>query len=160
MLKLMKFTFACLMVGAVALVGTALLQSPTGRGHGPAASGDALLQTASAEVDSAIRRASIQLEPNMRSFSIRTRAFARSNALEARMEFESMANGMGASFSTNPLRGGSTPYWMKTGVQGAEQATGQKAVTMASSMPMVQAVKSNISRLADAHPTLSSSSSF
>jgi len=48
---------------------------------------------------------------------------------------------------------------MKTGVQGATQASGEKAMAMAKGMPMVQAVRSNIDRLADAHPALSASSS-
>jgi hypothetical protein len=49
---------------------------------------------------------------------------------------------------------------MKTGVPGATQASGQKAMAMANGMPMVQAVKSSVNRLVDAHPALSASSSF
>jgi hypothetical protein len=155
MRTLLKLTFGLFAIGSLALLGSALLQTSAGGAHGRPSGGDAMIQSASAQVDSILRQASIQLGPGMRSFSIRARAFARSNALEARMQFA----GMASYFSMNGWRHGSTPYWMKTGVQGATQASGEKAMAMAKGMPMVQAVRSNIDRLADAHPALSASSS-
>ena len=156
MRTLLRFTFGLLVIGAVALVGSALFEAPAGRAHGPASRGDLLLGSASARIDSAIRQASCELGPALRSISIRSQSFARSNALEARMEFESLAS----SLSMGGWLHGSMPYWMKNGVQGTTEASGQKAMAMANGMPMVQAVKSNINRLADGHPALSAASSF
>jgi hypothetical protein len=140
MRTLLRFTFGLFVIGALALLGSALFEVPAGRAHGPASGGDLLLESASAQIDSAIRQASCQLGPTLRSISIRTQSFARSNALEARMEFESLAS----SLSMGGRLHGSMPYWMKSGVQGRTQATSQKAMAMANGMPIVQAVKSSI----------------
>jgi hypothetical protein len=156
MRTLLRFAFGFLVIGAVALVGSALFEAPAGRAYGSASGGDLLLKFASARIDSAISQASFELGPALGSISIRSRSFARSNALEARMEFRSLAS----SLSTGGRLHGHMPYWMKSGVQGTTEASGQKAMAMANGMPMVQAVKSNIRRLADAHPTLSAASSF
>jgi hypothetical protein len=156
MRTLLRFAFGLSVIGALALVGSALFEAPAGRAHGPASGGDLLLRSASAQIDSAIPQASCEFSPALRSISIRSQSFARSNALEARVEFESLAS----SLSTGGWLHGSMSYWMKSGVQGTTQASGQKAMAVASGMPMVQAVKSSINRLADAHPTLSAASSF
>jgi hypothetical protein len=156
MRTLMKFTFGLFVIGALALLGSALIQAPAGRAHSPALVGDTLLESASAQIDSAIRQASVQLGPAFGSISIRSRVFARSNALKARMEFETMAS----SVLMSGWLHGRMPYWIKSEVQGTTQATGQKTMAMVNGMPMVQAVKSHIDRLADAHPILSAASGF
>jgi hypothetical protein len=156
MRTLIKFTFGGFVIGALALLGTALFQAPAGRAHSPALVGDALLESAFAQIDAAIRQASVQLGPTFRSIPIRSRAFARSNALEARMEFETMAS----SLLTSEWLRGRMPYWIKSEVQGTTQATGQKPMAIVNGMPMVQAVKSNIHRLADAHPIPGAASDF
>ena len=140
MRTLLRFTFGLFVIGALALVGSVLFEAPAGRAHGPASGGDLLLESASAQIDSAIRQASCQLGPTLSSISIRSQSFARSNALEARMEFESLAS----SLSMGGRLHGSMPYWMKSGVQGTTQATSQKAMAMANGMPIVQSVKFSI----------------
>jgi hypothetical protein len=102
MRTLLRFTFGLFVIGALALLGSALFEVPAGRAHGPASGSDLLLESASAQIDSAIRQASCQLGPTLRSISIRSQSFARSNALEARMEFESLAS------CPSPWVGGST----------------------------------------------------
>jgi hypothetical protein len=156
MRTLLRFAFGSFVIGALALVGSALFAAPAGDAHGPASGGELLLQSASARIDSALGQASYELGPALRSISIRSQSFLRRNALEARMEFESLAS----SLSMGGWHQGSMPYWMKSGVQGAAQASGQKAMEMANGIPAARAVKSNIRRMADVHPTLSAASNF
>jgi hypothetical protein len=156
MRNLIKFAFGVFVIGALALVGSALFQAPADRAHSPALVGDALLESAWAQIDSAIRQASVQLGPAFHSIPVRSQAFVRSNALEARMELETMAS----SLLMSEWLHGRMPYWIKWEVQGTTQAAGQKALAVVNGMPMVQAVKSNIHRLADAHPIPGAASDF
>jgi hypothetical protein len=118
MRTLIKFTFGWFVIGALAMLGSALFQAPAGRAHSPALVGDALLGSAFARIDAAIRQASVQLGPAFRSIPIRSRAFARSNALEARMEFDTMAS----SLLTSEWLRGRMLYWIKSEVQGTTLA--------------------------------------
>jgi hypothetical protein len=156
MRNLIKFTFGVFVIGALALVGSALFQAPADRAHSPALIGDALLESAAARIEAAIRQASVQLGPAFHSIPVRSQAFVRSNALEARMELETMAS----SLLMSEWLHGRMPYWVKWEVQGTTQATGQKALAIVNGMPMVQTVKSNFHRLADAHPIPGTASDF
>ena len=155
MRTLVKFFFGLFVIGALTLLGSALFQTPSGV-HSPALVGDALLESAAAQIDAAIRQASVQLGPALGSIPIRGREFVRSNALEARMEFETMAS----TVLVSEWLHGRMPYWIKWEVQGTTQVTGQKAMAIVNGMPMVQTVKSNIHRLADAHPIPNGASDF
>jgi hypothetical protein len=156
MRNLIKFTFGVFVIGALALVGSALFQAPADRAHSPALIGDALLESAAAQIEAAIRQASVQLGPAFHSIPVRSQAFVRSNALEARMELETMAS----SLLMSEWLHGRMPYWVKWEVQGTTQATGQKALAIVNGIPMVQTVKSNIHRLGDAHPIPGTASDF
>src|ERR1700722_5035902 len=108
MRTLVKFFFGLFVIGALTLLGSALFQTPSGV-HSPALVGDALLESAAAQIDAAIRQASVQLGPALGSIPIRGREFVRSNALEARMEFETMAS----TVLVSEWLHGRMPYWIK-----------------------------------------------
>jgi hypothetical protein len=142
----------------------ALLQPPStgGQSHAqrsPSSAGDALLQNANAQADAIYRQASIQFGPQLRSFYASSRAFVRSNAITARLQLQGIGNTLSTDLSIDAWRHGSTPYWIQTGVQGAAQASGGKTLALAGSMPVVKAVRSNLDRLANAHPSLSAAAS-
>jgi len=81
------------------------------------------------------------------------------NASAARLQLQGMGNGLSASLSIDALRHGSTPYWMRNGVAGVEQASSEKTLAAAKAMPLTKVVQSNLERLADAHPSLSAAAS-
>ncbi|HEY1901231.1 MAG TPA: hypothetical protein VGG56_02295 [Terracidiphilus sp.] len=164
MLTLTKFICGCFGIGALAILGTSLVQAPGNSSqsvaHGSSLStGDALMQTASAQVDSIARQASAELGPRLRSLSANGGVFVRSNATSARLQLEGMANGLSFYLSADAWRHGETPYWIRTGVRGAVQTSGEKTIAMARNMTIVRACKSNMEHLADLGPSLSGAGS-
>ena len=156
MLTLTKFICGCFGIGALALLGMALLETPGRHAQGSvASSGDAIVQSAAAEVDSIYREASLEVGPRLRYFAISSGAFVRGNLITARYQFEGMRNTLAANLSIDALRSSPEPSWMQNGVQGARQASTQKTLAMARAMPQVTALKADLQRLADAHPALS-----
>jgi hypothetical protein len=119
-----------------------------------ASSGDAIIQSAAAEAGTIYRDASLAAGPRLHYFAISTGAFVRGNLLTAKLQFEGMRNTVAADLSIGALRSTSEPSWMQNGVQGARQASTQKTLAMAKAMPQVTVVKSELQRLADAHPSL------
>lgn len=168
MISLTKLVFGFAGVGAAAFLGASLLQLPTpgsqsgalGASSDPAAT---LLQGASAQTDSMLRRAATEIPANLQSFSTSAGAIVRGNATTARLQLEGMAMQLGAmknSLAPNSLRNWlpSGPNWIQNGVQVATQASSDKTRNLAQKMPVVNAVKSDLSRFADAHPMLSPAS--
>jgi hypothetical protein len=119
--------------------------------------GDAFIQTAAAQVDSLCNSAANQIGPSLRQFATVSGAFVRRNAISARLQFEGMRNAVSAHLSIDAWRPTSAPTWIQKGVQGASQATRTQTLAVAQSMPVVNAVKSNLDRLTDAHPSLAAS---
>jgi len=164
MLTLTKFICGCFGIGALAILGTSLVQTPGNGGpalaHGSSLStGDALMQTASTQVDSIARQVSAQLGPVLRSFSANGGAFVRSNAITARLQFEGMANSLPSYLSIDAWRHGDAPYWVRSGVQGAVQASGEKTIAMAKDMTVVKVCRSSMEHLAGLGPSLSGAAS-
>jgi hypothetical protein len=119
-----------------------------------AGSGNGIVQSASAEVDSIYRQASLEVGPRLRYFAISTGAFVHGNLITAKYQFEGMRNSVVAYLSIDAWRSSPEPGWMQNGVQGARQASTQKTLAMAKAMPQVTAVNADLQRLADAHPSL------
>jgi hypothetical protein len=157
MLTLTKFILGCFAFGVVGILGLSLLETP-----GPHAkssvtgSGNAIVQSANAEVDSICREASLEVGPRLRYFAISTGAFVHGNLITAKYQFEDMRNTVAAYLSIDTWRSTPAPSWMQNGVQGARQATAEKTRAMAKAMPQAVAVKASLQRLADAHPTFAS----
>jgi hypothetical protein len=159
MLILKKFACGCFGLGALTSLGMVLLQMPSMDSHSRAQTsssiaGNALIQLASAEVDSIYREASDEIAPNLKSFAASSNAFVRSNATTARLQFEGMANSFPSVFAINDWLPRSAPDWTKSGVPGVIQAAGGKAITVSNKIPVVQSLKSSIGRMADMHPSL------
>lgn len=160
MLILAKFICGCFSIGALALLGMALLQPPS-TGNQPDAQGapssaaDALLENAAVQAGSIYRQASIQFGPQLQSFYADSSAFVRSNATTGRLQLEGLGNSLAFNLSIDAWRQISTPYWIQTGFQGAVQASGEQTLSLARSMPVVVAVRSDLDRFANAHPSLS-----
>jgi hypothetical protein len=74
--------------------------------------------------------------------------------ITGRLQFEGMKNTVCAYLSINAWRSSPEPSWMQNGVQGARQASAEKTRAIAMAMPQATAVKADLQRLADAHPTL------
>jgi hypothetical protein len=164
MLTLTKFICGCLGVAAVALLGMSLLQ-PSSLGArsnaqvSSSSTSDALLQSAVAQADSIYRQAAVEAGPQLRSFYITGSAFVRANASSASLQLQGMGNGLSSSLSIDALRHGNAPYWMRNGIAGVEQASGEKTLAAAKAMPISKVFQSNLERLADAHPSLSAAAS-
>jgi len=155
MLTLTKFICGCFGIGALALLGMALLDAPGPHAQGSVAnSGDAIVQSAAAEVDSIYRQASLEVAPRLRYFAVTSGAAIRSNVITGRLQFEGMKNTVCAYLSINTWRSTPDPSWMQNAVQGARQASTQRTLAMAKVMPQVTAVNADLQRLADVHPTL------
>jgi hypothetical protein len=151
-------------MGVLALLGMSFVQ-PTATGGqsrmqgSPSSVSDTLLQTANVVADSISRQASNQFGPQLRSYSAVSGKFVTTNATTARLQLAGMKNGLSSYLSADTWRHGTTPYWIQTGVQGAAQASGEKTLSLAKSMPVVRAVRSDLDRLANAHPSLSAAAS-
>ena len=160
MLTLAKFICGCFSIGALALLGMALLQPPpTGNQPdvqgAPSNAADALLENAAVQADSIYRQASIQIGPQLRSFYAESSVFVRNNATTGRLQLVGMGNSLSYNLSIDAWRQISTPYWIQTGFQGAVQASGETTLSLARSMPIVKSVRYDLDRLANAHPSLS-----
>jgi hypothetical protein len=156
-----KFAYGCLGLGALTFVCMALLQITTAdnQSHAQSSSsiaGNALIQIASAQVDSIYREASTDVAPKFKSFAAISGAFVRSNAIIARLQFEGMTNGLPGLFAVNSWLPRGAPSWTKGGIEGAVQASRGQANSLSGKIPSVKAAKSNIERLANIHPSLSS----
>ena len=155
MLTLTKFVCGCFGIGALALLGMALIEAPGPHAQGSvASSGDAIIQSAAAEVGSIYRDASLEVGPRLRYFAISSGAFVRGNLITAKYQFEGMRNTVAAHLSIDAWRSSPEPSWIQNGVQGARQASTQKTLALAKAMPQATAIKADLRRLADAHPTL------
>jgi hypothetical protein len=155
MLTLTKFICGCFGIGAMALLGMALIQAPGTHAQGSVAnSGDAIVQSAAAEAGAIYRDASLEVSPRLRYFAVSTGVFVRANLITAKYQFEGMRNTVAARLSIDAGRSSPEPSWIQNGVQGARQASTQKTLAMAKAMPQVTAVKADLQRLADAHPSL------
>jgi hypothetical protein len=156
-----KFICRCFSIGALALLGMALLRPPS-TGNRPNAQGapssaaDALLENAAVQADSIYRQASIQFGPQLQSFYADSSVFVRSNATTGRLQLEGIGDSLSYNLSIDAWRQIRTPYWIQTGFQGAVQATGEQTLSLARSMPIVIAVRSDLDRFANAHPSFSS----
>jgi hypothetical protein len=164
MLSLAKFVCGCFGIGALALLGMALLQTPStsdpSHAQGaPSSAADALLENAAVQADSIYRQASIQIGPQLRSFYAESSVFVRNNATTGRLQLVGMGNSLSYNLSADAWRQISTPYWIHNGFQGAVQASGEQTLSLARSMPIVVAVRSDLDRFANAHPSLSSTAS-
>jgi hypothetical protein len=113
-----------------------------------------MVQSAAAEAGAIYRDASVEVSPRLRYFAVTTGAAIRSNVITGRLQFEGMKNTVCAYLSINTWRSSPEPSWIQNGVQGARQASTQKTLAMAKAMPQVTAVKADLQRLADAHPSL------
>jgi hypothetical protein len=155
MLTLTKFICGCFGIGAVALLGMALLNTPGPHAQGSVAnSGNAIVQSAAAELGSIYRQVSMEVGPRVRYMAVSSGAFMRGNLITAKYQFEGMRNTLAATLSIDALRSRPEPSWMQNGVQGARQVSAQKTLAMANAMPQVTAVKADLQHLADAHPAL------
>jgi len=155
MLTLTKFICGCFGIGALALLGMSLVETPGAHVQGSAAgSGNGIVQSASAEVDAIYRQASLEVGPRLRYFAVTTGVAIRINVITGRLQFEGMKNTVCAYLSINAWRSSPEPSWMQNGVQGARQASAEKTRAIAMAMPQATAVKADLQRLADAHPTL------
>jgi len=155
MLTLTKVICGCFGIGALALLGMALVETPGPHAHGSVAnSGDAMVQSAATEVDSIYRQVSLEAGPRLQYIAVSSGAFVRSNLITAKFQFQGMRNTVAAHLSIGALRSSPEPSWMQNGVQGARQASTEKTIAMAGTMPQVTAVKADLQRLADAHPSL------
>jgi hypothetical protein len=158
MLTLTKFVCGCFGIGAAALLGVALIEAPGPHAQGSVAnSGDAVIQSAAAEAGTIYRQVSMEVGPKVHYFAISSGAFVRGNLLTARLQFEGMRNTIAADLSIDAWRTAPAPGWMQNGVQGARQASTQRTLAMAGSMPQVTVVRSELQRFADAHPSLAGS---
>ena len=161
MFTLAKFICGCFSIGVLALLGTVLLQPPStvdqpdAQGAPPSAA-DALLENAAVQADSIYRQASIQFGPQLQSFYADSSAFVRSNASTGRLQLVGIGNSLSYNLSIDAWRQIRTPYWIQTGFQGAVQVSGEQTLSLARSMPIVVAVRSDLDRFATAHPSLSS----
>jgi len=155
MLTLTKFICGCFGIGALALLGMALLETTGTHAQGSVAnSGDAIVQSATAEFATIYRQASMEVGPRLSYMAVSSGAFMRGNLITAKYQFEGMRNTLAASLSIDALRSSPEPSWMQNGVQGVRQASTQKTLALAKAMPQVTAVKADLQRLADAHPAL------
>jgi hypothetical protein len=155
MLTLTKFICGCFGIGALALLGMSLVETPGAHVQGSVAGpGNGIVQSASAEVDSIYRQASLEVGPRLRYFAVSTGAFLRANLTTAKYQFEGMRSTVAAHLSIDAWRSTPEPSWMQNGVQGARQASVEKTRAMARAMPQVTAVNADLQRLAEAHPTL------
>ena len=155
MLTLTKFICGCFGIGAVALLGMALVGAPGTHAQGSAAaSGDAIVQSATAEVASIYREVSLEAGPRLHYFAVSAGAAMRGNVTTGRLQFESMTNTVCAYLSIDNWKSTPEPSWMQNGVQGARQGTAEKTRALATAMPQGTAVKAELQRLADAHPAL------
>jgi hypothetical protein len=161
MLKLTKFICACFGITAVALLGMSLMQPSSlgGLAHAKVSpnTSDALIQSAVAQANSIYRQAAVQAGPQFQSFYISSSSFVSANASAARLQLAGMGNGLSAYFSSGAWRHGEAPYWMRNGVAGVEQVSSEKTMAAAKAMPVSRIVQSNLERLANAHPSLSTS---
>jgi hypothetical protein len=154
MLTLTKFICGCFGIGALALLGMALLETGPHAQGSVASSGDAIVQSIAAEAGSIYQQASMEVGPRLRAFAASSGAFVRSNLITARLQFEGMRNAVVAHMSIDAWRPTNEPVWMQNGVQGARQASTQETLALSKAMPQVKAVKADLQRLADAHPSL------
>jgi hypothetical protein len=155
MLTLTKFICGCFGIGAAALLGMSLVDAPGTHVQGSVAgSGNVIVQSASAEVDSIYREASLEVAPRLRYFAVSTGAFVHGNLITAKYQFEGMRNTVAARLNIDAWRSSPEPSWMQNGVQGARQASKEKTLAMAKAMPQVTAVDADLQRLAGAHPSL------
>ncbi len=164
MLRLTKFICGCFAMGVLTLLGMSLIQPSAIGGQSrvqssPASISDNFVRGANVVADSIYRQASNQFGPQIRSYSSVGGTFVSTNATTARLQLVGMKSGLSSYFSADTWRHGSTPYWIQTGVQGAAQASSEKTLSLAKSMPVVRAVRSDLDRLANAHPSLSAAAS-
>jgi hypothetical protein len=154
-----KFVFGCLGFGVASFLGTSLLQVPAighaSLGQGSSSTAGNALQTAIDQAGSVYREASADVAPKLRSFADAGSTFVSSNATTARLQFEGMQSSVAAHLSIDAWVPDDAPYWVRGGVQVAAQATGSQAIVLAGKNPVVRALKSNLERLAGAHPSIS-----
>jgi hypothetical protein len=164
MLRLTKFICGCFGMGVLVLLGMSLIQ-PSVNGSqsrvqgSPSSVSDSVVQSANVVADSIFRQTSNVLGPQVRSYSAVSSKFVSTNATAASLQLSGMKSGLSSYFSVDTWRHGSTPYWIQTGVQGAAQTSSAKTLALAKSMPVVRAVRSDLDRLANAHPSLSAAAS-
>ncbi len=96
----------------------------------------------------------MEVGPRLRYFATSSGAFMHANLITARLQFEGMKNTVVADLSIDAWRSNLDPSWIHGGVQGVRQASTQKTLAMAQSMPQVTVVKTQLQRLGDAHPSL------
>jgi len=160
MLSLTKFIFGCFGGAAAMLLAMSLLNPPSqdaNAGISPSVTSDLFLQNAVAQADSIYRQAAVETGPQLRSFYITGSAFARANVTTARLQLQGMGNGLAYYISIDELRQGNAPNWIRNGLQGVEQASGEKTLEAAKAMPISRVVQSNLERLTNARPALNAS---
>lgn len=146
-------------IGALTLVGSALLQMP-GLGHGSRAqvalggAGGEISQVASNQVGSVYHEVAAEISPRVQSFPDAASAFMRSNATTARLQFEGMANAYPNFSAFIAHLPGTASYLIKGGVPGAVQDSRAEANSLAAKIPAVKAWKSDIDHMANLHPAL------
>jgi len=151
--------FAYVFIGAVTLIGAALIPAPDPTDPSAAQSalvdaGNEFSQTAFNQIDLVYREASAEISPRLQSLPYTADAFVRSNATTARLQFEGMANAL-PSFTDFAARlPGTAAYWIQGGVPGAIQNSRAEADTLAGKIPAVNAWKMDLDHLANLHPAL------
>lgn len=141
MFTLRKFLYCCVVLGALAFLGSTLLQMAANQRQpnvqGLTTAFGSFLQTASNEASPATDRTISDLSFKLRIFSNSARLLVDRNEIEARLELAYMANTVRAEMSTASSIPTTPPGWLKDGPQVAIQNAAPMARNLAGKVPGV-----------------------
>jgi hypothetical protein len=146
-----KFVLGCAGFGIVSFLCLALLGiAPWG--HSSLAQGSSspagnAVQTALDQAGSLCRQTFDNAAPELRSFADASDAFISSNATTARLQFEGMKNTVATHLALDAWVPGDAPNSVRAGHQVAAEATGIQAIAVATRIPTVRSLKSNLERV-------------
>lgn len=151
MLTAGKFLSGSITLGALTVLGSALLQVPSA-GHpahlqGPLPSA-ILAQSACDRVNAVYLAASTQISPSLRSFVAAASFYVSTNATTARLQLEGMENAVVARLSLDAWLPSKAPNLRQIDLQGASNQTR----ALATRMPVVKAVQTDMNRFVDLKP--------
>ncbi len=162
MFTLRKFIYCCAVLGALAFLGTTLLEmTPSERQsnlHGKPAGGD-FLQTAFTQSSPETRQTMAAIDAHLQSFSTSASLFFAKNVTTARLQLAGMANSIPSNFAN--LLPSSALSWTQGGAQVVAQNAGAKASEVARKVPVVNsALNSTSDRFAAVRNSLSGAGGF
>jgi len=151
MLTTGKFVLGCAGFGigsflCMALLGIAPLGHPSVAQGSSSSAGNAV-QTAIDQAGLLCQQTFDNAVPELRSFADAGDAFISSNATTARLQFEGMKNTVATHLTLDAWVPGDAPNSVRAGVEVAAEATGIQAIAVATRIPAVRSLKSNLERL-------------